>query len=159
MPREVYTRLSATTGLLQAGVDPLASCQLPATPSAAGSPSSAVGHRPTPQSGLTEGDATPVSSVYADARDDSPESAASKENEPQEEERQSVVGKSCQAHGAAAQRTYPRKVAPGARAVQAAADSRYFAELRQHFIEVCTLSPPPCRFRPVEPSAELWPGV
>ena len=140
MPERMHMR-STRCLLPQTGVDPLASRQLPATSSAAGSPCSGVGHRSTPLSGLTESDATPGSSIYADARDKSPDSAASKENEPQEEEGQSVVGKSCQAHGAAAHRTYPRKVAPGARAVQAAADSRYFAELRQHFSEVSAPSP------------------
>ena len=62
--------------------------------------------------------------------------AISKENEPDEDVRQSTTGQSRQTRKGTGLRNYPRKVAPGVKAMQAAADSRYFTELRQHFDEV-----------------------
>ena len=53
-----------------------------------------------------------------------------------------MAGQSRQGQKAAVLRNYPRKVAPGAKAIQAAAESRYLAELRQHFQEVPTSTLP-----------------
>ena len=116
-------------------------CDLPNTPST-GTQSSKTSMNSTSLASPPLGEnTTPASSAYTGARNDSPRTSASKENEPGEDERQSMAGQSRQAQQASGLRNYPRKVAPGAKAMQAAAESRYLSELRQHFCEVPISTP------------------
>lgn len=109
----------------------------PVTPITKKNQSSTTESGSAPLSPLPLGEnTTPASSVYTDAEDNSPATAISKENEPEEDVRQCTTGQSRQARKGTGLRNYPRKVAPGVKAMQAAADSRYFTELRQHFNEV-----------------------